>query len=312
MNAHKECGFAPIVCTGVESFLTVAAGNPESAFAADEKYVSEIKASGSDLDLCLLLSHRDAGNGVYKYSSVETVVRDMETWFGRMEPHEPDTAAVAEEHREKGVRIITYLATGNAYRSGLCALDDATGRVGESVLFLSFDPYFTEAGMECPAADMSISDMLFYLREGAAGEGLLLDALKQSEGRADLIYGVNSWTDIYDMTVDDMTSLLELLQRTQYEVVVADMSVLGSPGLVLMEQSEKVVVLLDVTEGSKEREQEWEAQMRRLGAAVILDRTQVTRISASGYQDEPPVSGRAAKTRTAVPRIRREGDRDLR
>lgn len=313
MTLHKECGFAPIVCTGIDSLLTVIAEDSESCLLADEQFEEQISASVHDKALCLLIARKEeAEKGVYKFQSAEALVRDISAWFE--ERQDPDCRLEPERagsQAEKG-KIVTYFSPCSVFASGYCALDDAGSRAGGTTLFISFDPFFNPGGAGYPAARLCLSDLLFYLREGTAGEELIHDSLRRTDGRTDLLYGVNSWTDMFDMTEDDMIHLLDVIRSlNRYDVIVADMAVLGSAGVVLMAQSEKIVVLKDGSYCSDERVDEWEAQVRNLGRADILAKVQVIDLAA-GPTDPAFGQNRGARPRQTAQRPRREGDRDLR
>lgn len=273
IRQHKECGFTPIVFTRPENYLKFTEEESDSCLLADEVFMGAVGEAVPKERMCLLLGSREpSSKGIYKYRSAEALTKDLTEWFGNRQPGGETSSEVKDEHRSEKGCLITYFSPDDVYISGRAALRSAyeRGTCG-STLLISFDPFCAFGTERDTGSRMSLSDIIFMLREGKAGEELITDTLRRGNSRIDVLCGVNSWMDIYDTAPKDITGLLRLVRSLErYDTVIVDMSVLGAPGLTLMEESERIVIVSKDNGGDESRTEEWRRQMRALGREDIL------------------------------------------
>lgn len=277
IRQHKECGFTPIVFTGVESYRKFREEESESCLLTDESFMKEIGDDVPKEKICVLYKYKGlSSEGIYKFQSAEALTRDLTEWFGDKKTTE-ETASLIEENRrgEKG-RLITFCSPEDVYLGGRAALKWVyENGAGGNTLLISFDPYFTVGSDKDTCSRMSLSDLIFLLREEKAGEDMITGSLKKGNSRIDVLCGVNSWTDIYDTEPKDITALLNLIGSIdRYDSVVVDMAVLGSPAITLMEESERIMIVSGEN-GDSSRIDEWRRQMKALGREDLLRRSEV-------------------------------------
>lgn len=225
LNRKKSLPFEVQAFTSVQSLVNFARENPiELLLISAEAVCPEIQELNIGKIVILTEGTRpeelEAYAGVYKYQASSSIVREVMACYGEERTLAESPAPVLKKTTEI---LGVYSPVGRCLKTSFALALGQILSANRPVLYLNLEEYsgFEELlGKKFP---YTLSDLLYYVRQGTANLTVRLNSMVQSIGKLDYIPPVQSSGDIRGALWKDWEALLhEIILHSTYETIVLD------------------------------------------------------------------------------------------
>ena len=225
LNQKKNIPFEIQAFTNVRSFVEYAKKNPvELLLISAEAMCREV--GELDIGKIVILTEGtkpeelNKYTGVYKYQASSDIVREVMACYGAEKAVLPAQMPVLKKTTEL---LGIYSPLGFCGQTSFAlALAQILGRE-KSVLYLNMEEYAGFEELFEKEYPHTLSDLLYFVRQGQAGLIVKMNSMVQSMGSMDFIPPVQSPEDIRGTGWQDWERLLqEIILHSSYEAVVLD------------------------------------------------------------------------------------------
>jgi hypothetical protein len=217
-----------------------------------------------------LLKEFDSLPSVYKYQSVENILREVMYYYSDQETPETFYAGVRRENRVIGI----YSPNGGIEKTVFALTLGQILSESQNVLYLNLEEC---AGLpECMGGShWNISDLIYFLRQNKAQFLYRLNSMVQKMDRMDYIQPCESYMDFRQITVEEWQHLLYLI-RTQstYDSIILDMGNLIGHEVDLLRQCDGIYVPIQQDVISQTRISQWERGIQVLDGMDVMEKLQ--------------------------------------
>lgn len=218
------------------------------------------------------------GGVLYKYQSCSRILQQAMNFYA-------EQATVSSG---------TVLRTGALQRIGLYSPVGRSGKTDfaltlgkelakkKRTLYLNLEAYSGFESLYPSEEGWSLSELLYFVKQGKPAFGWKLEGLIRSMGELDYIPPLRSPVEYESVTRKDWKRLLELLEEeSRYEVVLLDLSEAADGWYELLEDCQSIYMPVARDERAEAKVRQYEESMRQLGLEAVLERTQKLDLSAA-------------------------------
>ena len=153
---------------------------------------------------------------VYKYQSVETILREIMYYYSEQDNRELYPAGVRKDNRVIGVYSP---ADANAKTQFALTLGQIVGET-QHVLYLNMEECSGLTGL-LGEHHWNMADLIYFLRQNKSQFLYRLNSMVQKFGAMDYIPPCDSYTDFCQITVKEWKKLLHLIRsQSTYDVII--------------------------------------------------------------------------------------------
>lgn len=237
MNRSKEFGFKVFAFTKKELYFEFEKKQKVHVLLFDDSLESEdlgcIRAV-SKYYLSELPNTKEylGCKAIFMYQSVIQVMQQISQLYifeGNVIYH----GKQVEQHHIIGICSVTY----NQAQCDLGILVANNYAKQGKTLFLSFQPFFIKE--QCQG--YKLSEAIYLIKKGEANPSTKLISLITTQASFDYLVGVEHYSDIIEMTVDEVMKLMEaIVQIGSYQYIILDLPIPGAATSLLLSQCEKI------------------------------------------------------------------------
>ncbi|MDE6960631.1 MAG: hypothetical protein K2P27_07205 [Lachnospiraceae bacterium] len=218
---------------------------------------------------------------VYKYQSVENILREIMYYYSDQEEEEEYCTGVLKDNKVIGV----YAPSGGIRKNKFAITLGQILAEERNVLYLNLE--------ECSGLSelmggnhWNLSDLIYYLRQKKSSFLYRLNSMVQKLDRMDYIPSCESYTDFVQITTEEWQRLLYLI-RTQstYDVLILDLGILAGHSVDLLRQLTGLYVPAEQDLISQGRFRQWQRYMQVSDAMDVLEKVQ--RLELPGSPEGP-------------------------
>lgn len=213
---------------------------------------------------------------VYKYQSVENVLREVMYYYSEQGDEEAYFTGVHRDNRVIGV----YSPVGGIGKTIFALTLGQILAEHENVLYLNLEECsgFTEFFGE---SQWNLSDLIYFLRQGKTPFLYRLNSMVQKLNRLDFIPPCDSYTDLRQITVDEWQRLLQLIRaQSAYDSVILDFGNLMGHETELLIQCDGIYVPARQDAISQAKLSQWKHFLQILGSMEIMEKLQTLELPA--------------------------------
>jgi len=275
VNLKKSHLFQVRICTEKEQL--------ERAFAEEEIEILLISAEW--YAVCKDLIHSEcviflsegslAGNyrmypAVYKYQSVENILREIMYYYSEQENETEYFAGICRDNRIIGV----YSPIGGIGKKTFALLLGQILAENQNVLYLNLE--------ECSGfkeflggSHWNLSDLIYYLRQKKAPFLYRLNSMVQKLDHMDYIPPCESYTDFRQITVEEWQQMLHLIRtQSSYDTIILDMGNISGHEIDLLRQCDGIYVPVRQDVISQSKISQWESYIQILDGMDVMEKLQ--------------------------------------
>ncbi len=297
VNLKKSHLFQVRMCAGKEQLLKAFAEEEIEILLITAKWYEDCK----DLirrECVILLSEGSLPAklriypAIYKYQSVENMLREVMYYYSEQGNEEAYFTGVPRDNRVIGV----YSPIGGIGKTIFALTLGQILAEHENVLYLNMEECsgFMEFIGE---SQWNLSDLIYFLRQGKTPFLYRLNSMVQKLDRLDYILPCSSYTDFRQITVEEWKKLLHLI-RTQsaYDSVILDFGNLMGHETELLAQCDGIYVLVRPDAISQAKIAQWKHFLQTLGSMEIMEKLQTLELPAAeasveGKEELPALAG---------------------
>lgn len=214
---------------------------------------------------------------IYKYQSCPQILRQA------MNIHAEQTAAVPgvvlRSERMKCIGVYSPVA-----RSGKTGFAMALGKEiakKKRTLYLNLEDYAGFAKLYPADGGWTLSELLYFLKQGKTAFGWKLEGMIRSLGELDYIPPLRSLVEYENIKREDWKQLLNLLEKESlYEIVILDLGNSVDGWYELLDACSGIYTPVEPDETATAKLEQYEDTLRLLELDSILERTQKLALSA--------------------------------
>lgn len=225
LNQKKNIPFEIQAFTSVDSLVAFAKENlVELLLISSEAMCREIGELNIGKIVILTEGNKpkelDDYTGVYKYQASSDIVREVMACYSAEQTILPDQTPVLKKTTEI---LGVYSPIGGCLKTSFAlTLAQILGKE-KNVLYLNLEEYSGFEMLFQKKFSHTLSDLLYYVRQGTSALNVRMDSMIQSLGDMDFIPPVQSPEDIRSASWQDWEQILqEIVQYSSYETVVLD------------------------------------------------------------------------------------------
>ena len=148
-------------------------------------------------------------------------------------------------------------------------------------LYLNLEEYSGFAELYPVDGGWTLSELLYFLKQGKSAFGWKLEGMIRSMGEMDYIPPLRSPVEYETVKREDWKQLLELLEKeSRYEVVILDLSEAVDGWYELLDACSGIYTPVEPDETAKAKMKQYEETLKLLELEQILERTQKLELSA--------------------------------
>ncbi len=222
---------------------------------------------------------------IYKYQSVENILREIMYYYSEQET---DAECYTEVHRDN--RVIGVYSPSGGISKNKFAL--ALGQIlaeDRNVLYLNLEECsgFTEI---LGGSHWNLSDLIYYLRQQKTPFLYRLNSMVQKMGRMDYVPPCDSYTDLSQITAEEWQRLLYLIRtQSSYDFVILDLGSVTGHEIELLRQCDGIYVPTGQDMLSQGKTSQWQKYIQILDGMDILEKLQA--LELPDYKEEPGSEG---------------------
>lgn len=225
LNQKKNIPFEIQAFTSVDSLVAFAEENPvELLLISSEAMCREVGELNIGKIVILTEGNKpkelDDYTGVYKYQASSDIVREVMASYSAEKEILPAQIPVLKKTTEI---LGVYSPIGGCLQTSFAlTLAQILGKE-KNVLYLNLEEYSGFERLMRRKFSHTLSDLLYYVRQGKPGLNIKLDSMIQSLGNMDFIPPVQSPEDIRGALWQDWEQILrEIVQHSSYETIILD------------------------------------------------------------------------------------------
>lgn len=221
---------------------------------------------------------------VYKYQSVENILREIMYYYSEQD----DGECYTQIHKDN--RVIGIYSPSEGIRKNKFAL--TLGQIlaeDRNVLYLNLE--------ECSGLSVipggshwNLSDLVYYLRQDKTSFLYRLNSMVRKLDHLDYIPPCESYTDFRQVTVEEWQRLLHLIRtQSMYDVIILDFGNLAGHEVDLLRQCGGIYVPVWPDLISQRRVAQWEEHIQTSDGMDILEKLQKLELPEEGmgpYREE--------------------------
>lgn len=216
-------------------------------------------------------------SAIYKYQSVENILREILYFYSEQDMEEEYLTSVQRDNKVIGV----FSPVGSA-RKNQFAL--ALGQIlaeDQNVLYLNLEECSGMAEI-LGVNHWNLSDLIYYLRQSKKPFLYRLNSMVQKLNRMDYIPPCESYMDFGQIAAEEWRKLLYLI-RTQgaYDFVIVDMGMMAGHELELLRQCDGIYVPVCRDVISQSKISQWERHLQILDGMDIMEKLQKLELPVS-------------------------------
>ena len=191
---------------------------------------------------------------VYKYQSVETILREIMYYYSEQDNRELYPAGVRKDNRVIGVYSP---ADANAKTQFALTLGQIVGET-QHVLYLNMEECSGLTGL-LGEHHWNMADLIYFLRQNKSQFLYRLNSMVQKFGAMDYIPPCDSYTDFCQITVKEWKKLLHLIRsQSAYDVIILDMGTSTGHELELLRQCDGIYMPVKKDPISRGKIEQWD------------------------------------------------------
>ncbi|MBS6397756.1 MAG: hypothetical protein KH452_11520 [Clostridiales bacterium] len=276
VNLKKSHLFQVRMCTEKEQLVRAAAGEEiEILLISAERY--EVCKELIRRECVILLSDgslpRELGMypAVYKYQSVENILREIMYYYSEQDAEEEYLTGIHKDNRVIGV----YTPAGGIGKNVFALTLGQILAANQNVLYLNLEECcgFTEL---LGKSHWNLSDLIYFLRQKNTTPFLYrLNSMVQKLDRMDYIPTCASYTDFRQVTVEEWQRLLDLIRtQSSYDSVILDLGNAAGHELDLLRKCDGIYVPAGRDIISQTKINQWQKYIQILDGMDILESLQ--------------------------------------
>ena len=213
---------------------------------------------------------------IYKYQSCPQILRQAMDFYAEQAAAVPGVVL----RREKMKCIGVYSPVGRTGQTGFALALGKEIAKKKRTLYLNLEEYSGFSELYPTEEGWTLSELLYFLKQGKPAFGWKLEGLIRSLGELDYIPPLHSPVEYEQVKREDWKELLELLGReSRYEVVILDLSGVVDGWYELLEECSCVYTPVEKDETAKAKLRQYEETMKLLELEEGLERTQKLELS---------------------------------
>lgn len=240
MNRHKEFGFKVFAFTNKELYFefekkqkvqvllfddSLASEEISSVRAVSSYYLTDMPCTKEFLGCKAIFMYQSARQIMQQVSELYTVDGNL-IYHGKQVEQYHIIGICSASYNQAQCDLGVYVASDYAKQ----------GRT----LFLSFQPFLSKAILD-QGQGFELSEAIYLIKKGEANPVAKLNYLITSQASFDYLVGVEHYSDIIEMTLDEVTRLIEaIIQMGIYQYIILDLPMPGGAISLLLSQCEKI------------------------------------------------------------------------
>lgn len=296
LNRKKTLPFEIRVFTSSEKLCEFARDHPiELLLISDAAMCREVEEQ--DIGQVMILSGGVKNPGleqypsIYKYQSSAQVVREVMARYG--EEHGSDPAPIQVMKKETEL-IGIYSPVGRSMKTTFALTLGQILAKKKAVLYLNFEEYSGFEYLFEHVYEETLSDLLYYLRQGNPNFIIKLNSMIQTINNLDYLPPASSPGDIQCTAYEEWVLLLQkIVDTSNYEVVIADFGDGVSQMFRLLNQCTRIYMPVRNDPMSQAKIQQFENLLRISQGETALEKIQKIRLpyhrttrKGHGYLDD--------------------------
>jgi len=275
VNLKKSHLFQVRMCTDKEQLV--------KAFAEEEIEILLITAELYEVcksfirDECVILlsegslpSELCIYPAVYKYQSVENILREIMYYYSEQDNKEAYFTGIKKDNRVIGV----YSPVGGIGKTMFALTLGQTLAANQNVLYLNLEECsgFSEF---LGGTHWNLSDLIYFLRQNKTPFLYRLNSVVQKLDRMDYIAPCDSYMDFQQITVEEWQHLLYLIRtQSSYDSVILDFGNVTGHEVELLRQCDGIYVSVRQDIVSQAKITQWQHYIQILDGMDILEKLQ--------------------------------------
>lgn len=275
MNRHKEFGFKVYAFTNKEIYFEFQKKQKVHILLFDESIASEELNKVNTVSMYYLsevpkTKEFEGHPAIFMYQSANQMIRK-----------------VCDLYTSEGNQLISGKQVDQTHIFGICSVvyDQSQCDLCFSIakeyadqgktLFLSLQPFISKAMLDL-GLGYELSEAIYLIKKGENNLPAKLKSLITSVGTYDLLVGIEHYSDITDMTTDEVLRFMDaLLQLGTYQYIILDLTMPGGATSILLSQCEKIFEPEAKDNLSDQMKKEFYRQLILKEGEGILSRIQV-------------------------------------
>ena len=214
---------------------------------------------------------------IYKYQSCPQILRQAMDFYAEQAAVVPGVMLRTEGMK----RIAVYSPVGRTGKTGFALALGKEIAKKRRTLYLNLEEYSGFAELYPVDGGWTLSELLYFLKQGKSAFGWKLEGMIRSMGEMDYIPPFRSPVEYETVKREDWKQLLELLEKeSRYEVVILDLSEAVDGWYELLDACSGIYTPVEPDETAKAKMKQYEETLKLLELEQILERTQKLELSA--------------------------------
>lgn len=268
MNQQADYGFCVVVFTEEELYRTFEKERKVDILLYAEEFRDSMITNLSKVSYCLCEEVSSDNESIFKYQSASNIMNLLlERYLDLGYTWKPTTKNTGKqkvigvfspyyEIRQSGIAIslAKYLATK------------------EKCIYICLQPIFPSELLGY-GEHSSLSDVIYLLKQDGANKSVKIKQCLEQVGELDCILGTYYFAELYELTLDEIISLLtELKENLLYETIVIDFSLSTFLALDLLKVCDILLLPQIVGEAQQSFSITFEEQLRRTGQDQLIEK----------------------------------------
>lgn len=213
----------------------------------------------------------DSYNSVYKYQASSDIVREVMACYTA----ERDLKGKQVSVLKKSTKIIgIYSPLGRCFKTSFALALGLVLADTQPVLYINMEEYSGFEELFGKNFSYTLSDLLYYVRQGDTNLSVRLNGVVQNAGKLDFIPPVRSPEDIHSTSRNEWECLLsEMILHSSYEIVVLDIGNGIADGLQMLDLCSRIFMPVRTDPVSECKIRQFEEYVRARDCAQVLDKT---------------------------------------
>lgn len=206
---------------------------------------------------------------IYKFQSAEHILQEIFSYYPLL-LQKVNSSSMSNNK----VKFISVISMGNKTEQTVMSLSLAKQYSKQrKTLYVNLDTFQAIPELFGHNRKKSLSDFIYYLKQNNSNLIMKMKGAIEKVGSFDSIPGVSFGSDLYELTVDDMTTWLEELRKTEeYEVVIFEVGSIFEASLRLFQECSQVMILLNENEWEQAKYRNLKEQFLFAGYEEVLDK----------------------------------------
>ena len=214
---------------------------------------------------------------IYKYQSCPQIIRQAMDLYADQAVTDPGIVLRTEAMKRIGI----YSPVGRTGKTGFALALGKEIAKKRRTLYLNLEEYSGFAGLYPADGGWTLSELMYYLKQGKSAFGGKLEGMIRAMGELDYIPSLHSPVEYEQVKREDWKELLNLLSReSRYEVILLDLSGAVDGWYEILDLCDVVYTPVEQDETAQAKLRQYEETMKLLELDGVLERTQKLELSA--------------------------------